>query len=243
MADIVPFGKYKNQPVEVLAQDKEYCEWLSGQGWVAQRYPGIHTLIINNFAEPSETPEHNALQLRFLDDALQLKVTLCLALFKHPMLHRFKPGCYVPMIGCCTEPTFEVTGIDVQWEIDLWYPEFERTIRYKGDGTDIGSQRYFWMQWGCGIAVECKPSLGDDYPAVLRFMHALPDNKWKVVIVENYSFRGGTVEQVRKLFQSSGILLLDMAGLEALPAVNYVAREDLPPAQDYLHPNRTKRNI
>jgi hypothetical protein len=28
-----------------------------------QRYAGIYTLIINNFAEPSETPDDNALQV------------------------------------------------------------------------------------------------------------------------------------------------------------------------------------
>jgi uncharacterized protein (DUF3820 family) len=29
--NLVPFGKYKGQPVEVLAQDREYCDWLDAQ--------------------------------------------------------------------------------------------------------------------------------------------------------------------------------------------------------------------
>lgn len=46
MADIVPFGKYKNQPIEALTQDASYCEWLRGQGWVAERFPEIHTVTL-----------------------------------------------------------------------------------------------------------------------------------------------------------------------------------------------------
>src|SRR5215831_20693430 len=67
MPDVVPFGKCKNQPVEVLEHDPDYCNWLMEQAWFVERYPAIHTVIINNFGEPSETPEHNALQIRLLD--------------------------------------------------------------------------------------------------------------------------------------------------------------------------------
>jgi uncharacterized protein (DUF3820 family) len=30
--NVVPFGKYKGQPVEVLAQDPQYVEWMLLQG-------------------------------------------------------------------------------------------------------------------------------------------------------------------------------------------------------------------
>lgn len=66
--NIVPFGKYKGQPVEVLAQDDSYLKWLSAQDWFRQRYANIYTQIINNFTEPTETPDHNALQVLFLED-------------------------------------------------------------------------------------------------------------------------------------------------------------------------------
>jgi hypothetical protein len=68
MSEIVPFGKYKGQPVEVLANDRGYLDWLTAQAWFRERYAGIYTLIVNNFGEPTETPEHNALQARFLDE-------------------------------------------------------------------------------------------------------------------------------------------------------------------------------
>ena len=31
MSELIPFGKYKAQPVEVLAQDEGYVEWLTGR--------------------------------------------------------------------------------------------------------------------------------------------------------------------------------------------------------------------
>jgi hypothetical protein len=75
-SEMVPFGKYKGQPVEALAADKSYCEWLVAQDWFRSRFAGLHTLIINNFGAPEETPEHNALQAKFLDKVWCLRFTL-----------------------------------------------------------------------------------------------------------------------------------------------------------------------
>lgn len=65
---IVPFGKYRGQPIDVLLADTQYMAWLSEQPWVKERYPIVQTLIINNFGEPDETPEHNGMQNKFFDD-------------------------------------------------------------------------------------------------------------------------------------------------------------------------------
>lgn len=69
--EIVPFGKYKGKPVEVLEHDKQYTDWLTKQDWFRDRYPTINQVIINNFGEPSRTPEHNALQAKFTDESFQ----------------------------------------------------------------------------------------------------------------------------------------------------------------------------
>ena len=67
---LVPFGKYKGQPVEVMQMDTAYCDWLSKQSWFREQYSNVYNqVIINNFTEPTETPEHNRLQMRFLDEA------------------------------------------------------------------------------------------------------------------------------------------------------------------------------
>jgi uncharacterized protein (DUF3820 family) len=65
---IVPFGKYKGQPLEALRADRGYLDWLVGQDWFRARHTAMYQIIVNNFGEPAETPEHNRLQNRFLDD-------------------------------------------------------------------------------------------------------------------------------------------------------------------------------
>jgi hypothetical protein len=36
---LVQFGKYKGQPLAVLAQDPSYCDWLKEQAWVVHATP------------------------------------------------------------------------------------------------------------------------------------------------------------------------------------------------------------
>lgn len=73
--NIIPFGKYKGQPLEILQNDPSYLEWLQVQPWFLEKYSKLNTLIINNFQAPSETPEHNSLQVMFLDQDFCLKIS------------------------------------------------------------------------------------------------------------------------------------------------------------------------
>ena len=57
--EIVPFGKYKGRPIEAMAQDQKYVEWLTAQPWFRERFANIYTLIVNNFQEPTETPQQS----------------------------------------------------------------------------------------------------------------------------------------------------------------------------------------
>jgi uncharacterized protein (DUF3820 family) len=69
MGNIIPFGKYKGRTIEeVLIDDPGYLQWCAGQDWFRARFNVLYQVIINRGAEPEETPEHNALQVRFLDD-------------------------------------------------------------------------------------------------------------------------------------------------------------------------------
>jgi hypothetical protein len=72
--EVIPFGKYKNQPLEVLSQDPQYMEWLTQQDWFKSRYQNIYTLVVNNFGTPQDTPEHNKLVSLFLDDDFLQKI-------------------------------------------------------------------------------------------------------------------------------------------------------------------------
>ena len=70
---LVPFGKYKDKPVEVLQKDPQYVEWMLSQAGLKNRYPQFMQVVINNFREPDETPEHNKLQIKFQDPEYRLK--------------------------------------------------------------------------------------------------------------------------------------------------------------------------
>ena len=65
---IMPFGRYKGQPIEYLSYDLSYCNFLKDQPWFKEKYNFIYQIIINNFGLPSDTPVHNAMQARFLDN-------------------------------------------------------------------------------------------------------------------------------------------------------------------------------
>jgi hypothetical protein len=66
---LVPFGKYKGQPIEVLANDSQYVDWALSQEGIKAKYPDFVNIVINNFQKPSETPDHNAMQVKFLDES------------------------------------------------------------------------------------------------------------------------------------------------------------------------------
>lgn len=85
---LVPFGKYKGQPVEVMQMDSGYCEWLSTQDWFRERYANVYQqVIINNFTEASETPEHNKLQMLFLDKEFYKKIESALPFDPSKLFH------------------------------------------------------------------------------------------------------------------------------------------------------------
>jgi len=73
---IVPFGKYKDQPVELLLADGDYLNWVMSQpGIVAmlqKRHPTIYNIIVTGAPTTEDTPEHNRLQAMFLEPDFQL---------------------------------------------------------------------------------------------------------------------------------------------------------------------------
>ena len=65
--DIVPFGKYKGQPIETLLTDVEYLQWCQTNG-VLDRYPWLQVMVVSGQPrEDQPTPAHNRLQERFAD--------------------------------------------------------------------------------------------------------------------------------------------------------------------------------
>ena len=49
------------------------ADWVAAQSWVAERFAELHAAILTKGAGyPDDTPEHNAIQARFLDEAFRL---------------------------------------------------------------------------------------------------------------------------------------------------------------------------
>lgn len=67
-AIIIPFGKHQGSTVsELIAKDPAYTQWLMSQAWLAERFAGIHAALATRGAVSDDSPDHNALQARFLN--------------------------------------------------------------------------------------------------------------------------------------------------------------------------------
>lgn len=218
MSTLVPFGKYKGQPVERMIADRDYCEWLAGQEWFRSRYAQIHTLVINYGAEPEETPEHNRMQARFLDDAYCLAV----AALVEPRLLETEAELYQRIVQEVTsgrdwyQRTYR-KQCDREWS----YGALERAVdekRFEVKGWDVVYLATAGYQVFCdssyegfaginrlGISVECKPSIGDDFPKVMRQMASRPVLGRAVLLVDSYAGSGVSFDQMRQMMKASGI--------------------------------------
>lgn len=66
--DVVPIGKYKGKPIEVLMADEPYAQWMLAQSWFVERYADLANLLrIGRLSEPQDTPEHNAMIAGLID--------------------------------------------------------------------------------------------------------------------------------------------------------------------------------
>lgn len=243
-SEIIPFGKYKGQPVEVLAQDRDYCDWLMEQDWFRVKFQPIYTIIVNHFGEPADTPEHNQLQALFTDAEFCRKFVWYLkagAIARHfaddqkTCLGARREKREMHQKQLTTERKWYGERPD-EWtlkrirelENDLKKIEdriqaieampapqianIRTTATFESKGIDVALE---WTLSGCPggslervIHVQCKPSLGDDYPAVLRQITASYEfGSWGITNVlligaGGYNGTGATLEQLRAIFWS-----------------------------------------
>jgi hypothetical protein len=73
---IVPFGKYKGQPIEIMLSDTSYISYQKQQPgfmkWLEENHVTIYNIFTTGAQQVQDTPEHNKLQARFLDKKFQL---------------------------------------------------------------------------------------------------------------------------------------------------------------------------
>lgn len=173
MNNLIPFGKYKGQPVEVLNNDPQYLEWLRNQDWFISKYQQINNVVINNFSEPSETPEHNKLVAKFTEDKYVLALGCA-------VVNATKDGCkLIDQQKTEVRKDFETDkGADIHlFIIYRFYDEREA----------------FEM----ALDVECKPVISDDFPAIIRQCKSSRSN---VVVYDKFTATGLTLDQVKVMF-------------------------------------------
>ena len=86
---VLTFGKHKGATVaELVDREPDYARWLAAQGWVAERFAELHAAILSRGAPTDDTPEHNALQARFIDH--DFRVAFLQAAYKPWLIDRIK---------------------------------------------------------------------------------------------------------------------------------------------------------
>ena len=74
-ADIMPFGKYKDQPIDLVLADQDYVEWLATKpgimAMMQKRFPAIFNIITVGAPKSDDTPAHNKMQALFLSRDFQ----------------------------------------------------------------------------------------------------------------------------------------------------------------------------
>ena len=200
---LMPFGKFSGTPVDdVLVADRAYCMWLCQQPWFRQDYPQLHAMFAQNGAAPRATPEHNSMQLAFLDDRWCLR----LALMADPPSIRYEGP--QPPLRAYGEHRYAIVN-----------REFESRR-----GWDVRFRMLVPPLLSVPILVECKTSIGDDFPEVLRQVKRRnegddrfdqPDGPRACVVIRAWNCQATPWEVVTRLFQSEHITLISEAWIGA----------------------------
>lgn len=179
MSDIVPFGKYKGQPVEDMLADEGYMAWLEAQPWFRERFS--HLLKKRDADAMSRTPVHNRLQALFLDAAYQAA-----------FLRIAMPGERIKNAAVSFEDSVAIDYGARKAHGDV-------VFRLEIEKYDAHEKKYY--QSRDALAIEIKPSVADEYPAVLRQMAR---NRSHVLFVNSYTGEGATEAQFVAIFAASG---------------------------------------
>lgn len=201
------FGKHAGKTVEqVMVEDGQYLDWIVGQAWFSEKFPDLHGIVSGgNTTADNPTPDHNRLQALFLEDWYCLAFAAALGHYDKEIL--FSPEDY------------QSCAINVQEQL-YEPPSYEEAIRQLKLKTEVEFEpvdvSLYWtiVNWikpiGGRYSVEIKPSIGDDYPVVLRKMKANMGRftGQPVLFVDQFSAVGVTKEQMVKMFNFSGIAVV-----------------------------------
>lgn len=224
----MPFGKHKGSSMLEVLRDGDYVLWATSQPDIERKWPAVVAFFRAGGAPTHEqdcSPEHNAVQLRFLDPHIVGQVgsymmqrydfylprpgritygknkgkTYCDVWVNSPRNDQEMP---CDLEWACTpafgKARFEVSGWDVVF-----------TVGWKAECPDHGEQH-------CGdmakVMVELKPTIGDDYMAVLRQVEQRREVGRVgpgvcLVLCDHFDSRVAEFSQVVEIYRRSNMVL------------------------------------
>lgn len=232
--NLIPFGKYRGQPIEILENDPEYADWIAQQQWAKERYPQIVNIIINKFGESEETPDHNAMQAKYLDKIYAAKLVELIGGFKTDVFwarnaNELMDGYRVKLDARLKKTPVDASGLVKSVGFEIEAVDVLITVGDVGVAS-ISAKSEFSSMWetvgwsDCKrskVAVELKPVISDDYPAILRQMR---NNKSSVLVFGKYMGTGVDEATMRKFFQSQGLLAVKESEVDAVTVETLEAR-------------------
>jgi hypothetical protein len=229
-APVIPFGKHKGRTVDELRD----LEWASAQPWFREKFESLYLSIVNvNTGEPAETPEHNAMQVRFLEpeyvDAF-LRVAAAEKVAKEESelrsvarirklidgvrvrLDRYN-ACsashdgYVFLRSAIGHALCELRDLAID-DKDTRTPS---EVRFEENGVDVLIYP--------GASIASVDPLGDDFPAAIRQVKKYGDVLARAegggfsltILVGAYTGVGATREQFVRMAKASGITDVEAA--------------------------------
>lgn len=261
---VVPFGKYKGRTVaELIETDQNYAHWVTNQAWVAERFAELHAAILNRGAAPDDSPEHNAVQVRFLDQSFAVAAVLAAhpdALSAARAMHaeseawddRVRLNTALRRVQNKKDELASsrhwLADADPKWReraaeripeqeaeliaLQAKVAEAETAldaarvrrfplkvrVQFEQRGIDVllaigfGDNPDFYGDRGTVARIEIKPTMGDDFPSVMRQMQRLGCD---TLVLGEYTGRAVTAPQVRQMFEANGQKLVFVRDIEA----------------------------
>jgi hypothetical protein len=202
---LVPFGKYKGQPITTLLNDTKYLEWCKQQEWF-QKFPIVYNICVNQtittLNQSSKTPQHNKLQNLFLNN--ENVENLLKIIFKKTSKNVTIDSGDITFEGMFN---WDLIVSNYQWgvcECD-WSDETK-------DRCDCEIKKKYTERYkipnGCEnlkigeLYCEIKPLMGDDYPCVLRKMNTQIELTNNYVTKQNEESDKYMKEEMRRYYKN-----------------------------------------
>jgi hypothetical protein len=96
------------------------------------------------------------------------------------------------------------------------FADIAKRVEFEVGGWDVVLPESRLIQGLPSVAIELKPSLGDDYPAVLRKLKSRRREGRAALIVDRFAADGATWDQVVRIFQASGFAVKTLAEVRAV---------------------------